>query len=131
MVVKTSIEDASRLGIVVIQETASSSSVDNIISMNEVQGSGSDGIQIQGDNNTVTGNEVEENCGVGIQLCGPASAPVCVAPGSSSTTSGNIVKNNEIEENAGGGIVADGIDNIVMVMKCITNICRQLSSKCI
>lgn len=59
-------------------------------------------------------NEVEENGGAGIKLCGPSSMPVCVAPGSASTASGNIVKNNKSEDNAGGGIVDDGVDDFVI-----------------
>lgn len=84
-VVNNSVEDATRLGIVVIQESATSLSEDNMISLNEVEGSASDGIQIQGDNNVVMANEVEENGGAGIKLCGPSSSPVCVAPGSATT----------------------------------------------
>lgn len=113
-VVGNSVEDATRLGIVVIQESATSLSVDNMITLNEVEDSAGDGIQIQGDNNIVMNNEVEENGGAGIKLCGPASSPACVAPGSTTTASGNIVKNNEAEDNAGGGIVDDGVGNIVM-----------------
>lgn len=113
-VMNNSVEDATRLGIVVIQESATSFSVNNMISLNEVEGSASDGIQIQGDNNMVIGNEVEENGGVGIKLCGPASVPACVAPGAASSADNNIVKYNEVEDNAGGGIVDDGVDNVVM-----------------
>lgn len=113
-VMNNSVEDATRLGIVVIQESPTSMSVDNMITHNEVEGSAGDGIQIQGDNNIVMGNEVEENGGAGIKLCGPSSSPVCVAPGSTTTASGNVVKNNEVEDNAGGAIIDDGVDSIVM-----------------
>jgi len=113
-VVNNSIEDATRLGIVVIQETPDSMSVDNMISLNEIEGSTSDGIQIQGDNNVIMDNIVEENGGVGIKLCGPSSTPVCVAPGSAASADGNKVMNNKVEDNTAGGIVDNGVANIVM-----------------
>ena len=112
-VMKNDVEDATRLGIVVIQETATSDSSDNIIMANDVSGSGSDGIQIQGDSNYITGNEVEKNNGAGIRLCGPSSTPACVAPGGSASADNNVVSNNESEDNAGGNILDFGSNNIV------------------
>ena len=112
-VVDNEVEDATRLGIVVIQENETSLSVDNMIIGNEVSGSGSDGIQIQGDNNSVIKNEVEENQGAGIRLCGPTSVPACVAPGGLATASDNLVSKNESEDNAGGDILDFGTNNIV------------------
>jgi len=112
-VVNNEVEDATRIGIVVIQENATSLSVDNMIIGNEVSGSDSDGIQIQGDNNTVINNEVEENQGAGIRLCGPSSIPACVAPGGLATASDNVVSKNESEENAGGDILDFGTNNTV------------------
>lgn len=112
-IINNEIEDATRLGIVVIQETESSLSIDNLIMSNEVSGSGTDGIQIQGDNNSVINNEVEENTGAGIRLCGPASTPACVAPGGSVTASNNVVTKNELEDNLGGGLLDFGSNNSV------------------
>ncbi len=111
LVEKNEIEGATRIGIVVIQESATSSSVNNVIRANEVEESGSDGIQIQGDNNVVSRNEVEDNGGVGIRLCGPAAIPACVAPGGLATASNNIVKKNDLEDNAGGNVIDDGTNN--------------------
>ena len=78
-----------------------------------MSGSGSDGVQIQGDNNVVMNNEVEENNGAGIRLCGPASNPACVAPGSNATASNNVISKNELEDNIGGNILDFGTDNNV------------------
>lgn len=107
------VEDATRLGIVVIQESATSSSINNIIMSNEVTGSGSDAIQIQGDNNVVSDNEVEDNMGAGIRLCGPTSSPSCVAPGGLVSADNNTVTDNEIEDNNGGNILDFGNNNNV------------------
>jgi len=110
-VVKNEVEGATRIGIVVIQESATSNSSENIISKNEVSDSGRDGIQIQGDNNVITNNEVEENGGAGIRLCGPSSTPSCVAPGGSVSADNNVVTKNETEDNAGGDILDFGGNN--------------------
>ncbi len=110
---KNKVKDATRIGIVVIQESATSLSVDNVIMSNDVEHSGSDGIQIQGDNNIVMKNETEENGGAGIRLCGPSSVPACVAPGGLADASDNIVTKNELEDNAGGGVLDFGTNNIV------------------
>ena len=112
-VLKNEVEDATRLGIVVIQETNTSLSVDNVIQSNEVENSGSDGIQIQGDNNIVMKNESEENGGAGIRLCGPASVPACVAPGGLADAAENVVTFNEVEDNASGGVLDFGTNNTV------------------
>jgi len=112
-VVKNEIEDATRLGIVVIQESETSLSEENMIISNEVSGNGSDGIQIQGDNNTIMGNEVEENHGAGIRICGPSSNPACVAPGSITTASYNVITKNELEDNANGNLLDFGTNNSI------------------
>ena len=113
LVEKNEIEGATRIGIVVIQESETSLSVNNVIRANEVEKSVSDGIQIQGDNNLVSRNEVEENGGIGIHLCGPTASPACVAPGGSATASNNLVKKNDLEDNADGNIIDDGSGNIL------------------
>ena len=113
LVVFNSVKGATRLGIVVIQETATSLSTDNKILLNVVSASQSDGIQIQGDNNGVFYNFVENNQGAGIKLCGPASSPTCVAPGATATASYNLVLENHVINNTGGNIVDDGSNNIV------------------
>lgn len=112
-VINNEVEDATRIGIVVIQETDTSLSVDNMIMSNEVSGSGTDGIQIQGDSNSAMNNEVEENAGAGIRLCGPSSSPACVAPGGAVTASYNVVTKNELEDNAGGDVLDFGSNNSV------------------
>lgn len=107
------VEGAIRIGIVVIQENADTKSEENVIVDNEVEESGSDGIQIQGDNNIVKDNEVEENGGFGIQLCGPGSSPACVAPGHVASADNNMLKDNETEENALGNIIDNGVANSI------------------
>lgn len=109
-ITKNEVNDATRIGIVIIQENATSDSSNNIISKNEVNGSGTDGIQIQGDNNIISKNEVENSGAIGIKLCGAGD---CVAPGTTAVASGNQVTKNELEDNAGGNIVNDGTDNVI------------------
>ena len=112
-VVSNFVLDATRLGIVVIQESATSLSVDNVIRNNAVLRSGSDGIQVQGDNSIVKRNLVISNGGFGIHLCGAASSPACVPPGSAAEASNNLVKQNVLHLNALGNITDSGIDNAV------------------
>jgi parallel beta-helix repeat protein len=115
MVVKNSVEGATRIGIAIIQEPGGPPwlSINNEITKNEVSGSGTDGIQIQGDNNTVLKNDVHDNAGVGIKLCGPSSSPACVAPGGSASADDNTVTKNKLANNAGGSVVDDGVNNTV------------------
>ena len=107
------IDGATRLGIVVIQENETSLSTDNIIVGNEVEDSGSDGIQIQGDNNIVKNNEVEDNGGYGIHLCGPTSSPACVAPGQIASADNNVVSGNDTEDNELGDVADNGVNNSI------------------
>lgn len=111
---KNQVTGAARLGIVIIQETADSLSVDNLIAKNDVTDSGSDGIQIQGDNNLVVKNRVSDSGGAGIKLCGIDEVGDCVAPFDAwSEASGNVVSKNEVSTNAAGAIVDNGSDNSV------------------
>lgn len=112
-VLNNSVTGATRLGIVVIQESPDSLSVQNSIEANTVTLSGGDGIQIQGDDNLVQANRVFENGGFGVHLCGPASTPPCVAPGANATASGNVVKANMVEDNALGDVTDNGEGNVV------------------
>jgi hypothetical protein len=107
------VRDATRLGIVIIQETPVTLSTENIIRGNRVTGSGSDGIQIQGDDNIVQANHIAGNGGYGILLCGPGAAPACVPPGSTADASGNVVLGNRVRDNALGAVADFGSDNIV------------------
>ncbi|MCK4709123.1 MAG: right-handed parallel beta-helix repeat-containing protein, partial [Gammaproteobacteria bacterium] len=98
---KNEVSGATRLGIVIIQESEKSNAKGSIIIKNEVEDSGSDGIQIQGDNNFIADNEVEDSAGAGIKLCGIVEEGDCVNPFDAwSEASGNIVSNNELEDNA-------------------------------
>jgi len=112
-VVGNTVRDATRLGIVVIQETPDTLSTGTIIRGNTVTGSGSDGIQIQGDDNIVQANRADGNGGYGILLCGPGAAPACVSPGDSAIASGNVVVGNRARNNALGAIADFGSDNLV------------------
>ncbi|MDT8304357.1 MAG: right-handed parallel beta-helix repeat-containing protein, partial [Anaerolineae bacterium] len=85
-------------------ETAESLSVANVLTGNTVSGSGSDGIQVQGDDNLVQANRIWNNGGYGIHLCSTESAPACVAPGTGATASGNTVRANQLDGNAMGAI---------------------------
>ncbi|VAW94395.1 hypothetical protein MNBD_GAMMA23-2537 [hydrothermal vent metagenome] len=109
-IIKNEVKDATRIGIVIIQENAASDSTNNVISKNEVEGSGTDGIQIQGDNNIISKNEVEHSGAAGIRLCGAGD---CVAPGTVAIASGNQVRNNELEDNSAGNLVDNGAGNII------------------
>lgn len=103
-VVGNAVRDATRLGIVVIQETPDTLSTGNVIRGNTVTGSGGDGIQIQGDDNIVQANRADSNGGYGILLCGPGTAPPCVPPGEAAIASGNVVVGNRARNNALGAI---------------------------
>jgi len=112
-ITKNEVEDATRLGIVIIQENPTSDATGSLIAKNEVEGSGGDGIQIQGDGNIVVKNEVENSGGAGIKLCGIDEVGDCVNPFDAwSEASGNTVSDNELEDNA-AGIVDNGSGNTI------------------
>ncbi len=108
--IKNKIEGATRLGVVIIQETPESDSTGNIISKNKIEKSGLDGIQVQGDNNIITKNKLENNGAAGIRLCGAGG---CVAPGFTAVASGNTVLRNKFEHNVAGGLVDNGTNNAI------------------
>ncbi|UCE88160.1 MAG: right-handed parallel beta-helix repeat-containing protein [Pseudomonadota bacterium] len=111
---KNDVTGATRLGIVIIQESANSFSVDNLVVKNNVSNSGSDAIQIQGDDNLVVKNKVANNGGAGIKLCGIDEVGDCVAPFDAwSEASDNTVSKNKATNNALGAVVDNGSDNIV------------------
>lgn len=113
-ITKNDVNDAKRLGIVIIQESAGSNATGSLIDKNEVYGSGSDGIQIQGDNNTVINNEVEDSGGAAIKLCGIDEINDCVQPFDAwSEASNNTVSKNYLEDNA-AGLVDNGSDNNII-----------------
>ncbi|MFV2061573.1 MAG: right-handed parallel beta-helix repeat-containing protein [Gammaproteobacteria bacterium] len=98
------VTNAKRLGIVIIQETPDSNSTSSIIADNKVDGSGTDGIQIQGNRNIIINNKVKNSGSAGIKLCGINVTGDCVMPFEQwSEASGNIVNHNELEENAADG----------------------------
>jgi len=112
-ITKNEVSDAKRLGIVVVQENAGSDSTGSIIAKNEVEGSGSDGIQIQGDGNIVIKNEIENSGGAGIKLCGIDEVGDCVNPFDAwSEASNNTISDNDLEDNA-AGIVDNGSGNTI------------------
>jgi hypothetical protein len=71
-----------------------------VIRGNTVTDSGSDGIQIQGDNNQITTNRIENSGGYGIHLCSAQSDPACVAPGNEAEAEDNELSDNQLENNA-------------------------------
>lgn len=103
-VVGNQVDGATRLGIVVIQETPDAAANENVIRENIVLDSGSDGIQIQGDSNVVEANRVENSGGYGLHLCAPNTEPACVPPGSEALAENNQVADNEFANNALGPI---------------------------
>lgn len=113
VVLNNEVTGATRLGIVIIQETAESLSVGNVLIGNTVSGSGSDGIQVQGDDNLVQANRIWNNGGYGIHLCGAGPALACVAPGTGATASGNTVRANQLDGNALGATGDFGEANII------------------
>lgn len=106
------VENATRIGIVVIQESAISLSVNNIIKDNEIYNSGTDGVQIQGDNNVVLDNTIVNSGGYGVHLCGSGSG--CVAPGAAADASENFVIDNELSNNTLGNIGNFGTNNTII-----------------
>lgn len=112
-ITKNEVSDATRIGIVIIQESAVSDASGSLIAKNEVTGSGSDGIQIQGDYNIIVKNEVEDSSGAAIKLCGIDEMNDCLQPFDAwSEASNNTVRKNELEDNA-AGIINNGSDNII------------------
>lgn len=107
---RNNVSDATRIGIAIIQESATSLSTDNLISRNNVSNSGTDGIQIQGDNNDILRNKVNGSGGVGIKLCGAGD---CAAPGTNAIADGNTVTRNKLNNNTGGDIINDGTNNTI------------------
>ncbi len=107
------VSNAKRLGIVIIQETADSNSTGSIIADNEIDGSGTDGIQIQGDQNFIINNKVKNSGSAAIKLCGISVTGDCILPFEEwSEASSNIVSHNGLENNA-AGIVDNGSSNII------------------
>ena len=107
---KNQVNDATRIGIVIIQESTTSVSDKNLISGNIVKNSGSDGIQIQGDGNTISKNTVSHSGGAGIRLCGAGD---CVAPGASAVANDNKVIKNNLNSNSAGDVVDHGAGNTI------------------
>jgi len=113
-ITKNEVSDASRIGIVIIQESAGSNSTGSLVSKNEVSDSGSDGIQIQGDNNIIVKNEVENSGGAAIKLCGIDEVNDCLQPFDLwSEASNNLVHKNDLEDNAAGLIDNGSYNNIL------------------
>ena len=112
-ITKNDVIGATRIGIVIIQETADSLASHSVILKNDVKDSAADGIQIQGDNNVIANNNVENSGGAAIKLCGIEEEGDCLNPFDAwSEASGNIVKKNKLENNA-AAIVDNGSDNTV------------------
>lgn len=118
-ILKNKVSGATRLGIVIIQESADSDNTANVVSKNTVSNSGNDGIQIQGDNNIVYKNKVKNNLGAAIKLCGEPGDDVsvgdgdCVAPFDNwAIASGNKVFKNKFSNNGIDAVVDNGIDNV-------------------
>lgn len=107
---KNTIIGATRLGIVVIQETSTSINSGNTIEKNTIIDSGSDAIQIQGDHNRIIKNVIGNSTEAAIRLCGPASNPPCVAPGVSADAANNLLSKNVLSSNT-YAIVNDGTAN--------------------
>ena len=111
-IVNNRVEGATRLGIVLIQESADSMLMDNLVMNNIVKGSGGDGIQVQSDHNTIQENSIIDNGGAAIKICGIAQDVDCVLPFDqwSDATFNYIIYNNITDDNIGGNIVDNGVD---------------------
>ena len=107
---KNTISNAKRIGVVIIQETPTSDSTNNVITHNTIVGSGTDGIQIQGDENMIAKNTVNTSGSVGIRLCGKGD---CVPPGVAAVASNNNVTKNKLNHNAAGDVIDNGLGNTV------------------
>ena len=107
---KNEIVDAKRVGIVIIQETSTSDSTNNVITHNTVTHCGTDGIQIQGDDNLIGKNTVTQSGSAGIRLCGAGD---CVPPGVTAVASNNTVSKNVLKNNSAGDIVDNGSGNTI------------------
>lgn len=115
---RNKVKGATRLGIVIVQESPTSINTGSTILRNKVSGSGTDGIQIQGDNNIVTGNIIKNSGAVAIKLCGETDANDeqgdgdCVNPFDRwAHATGNIIIKNKYFGNAVDGIVDNGTNN--------------------
>lgn len=113
-IIKNKIVDATRLGIVIIQESADSLSTNNIISNNKVINSGGDGIQIQGDNNVLNKNIIKKSGGAAIKLCGINEVGDCINPFDAwSEASDNSVNKNKYLNNGVNAVMDNGSGNVV------------------
>jgi len=106
---RNTITNATRAGIVIIQESATSLSTENLITRNTVNNSGSDGIQIQGDDNIIVKNKIKNSGNVAIKLCGAGD---CIAPGVAAIASNNIVLKNKFKNNV-ANILDNGTNNTI------------------
>ncbi len=116
---RNKVKGATRLGIVIIQESPTSNNTGSIISRNKVTGSGGDAIQIQGDNNIVTHNKLKNNVGAAVKLCGETDGNDSVGDGDCvnpfdkwANASGNTVLKNKSKDN-GSDVVDNGTGNTV------------------
>ena len=107
---KNTTSNAKRFGVVIIQETPTSDSTNNVITHNAILGSGADGIQIQGDENMIVKNTVSHSGSAGIRLCGSGD---CVPPGVAAVASNNNVIKNKLNNNVLGDMIDNGSGNIV------------------
>jgi len=110
VIMKNTIADATRFGIVVIQENTESDNSNNNIANNLVTNSASDGIQIQGDHNFINHNDIRNSGGAAITLCGVGTT--CASPGDSASADKNTVNNNSLDGNA-MDIVNGGDRNVI------------------
>lgn len=113
------VSNATRLGIVIIQETADSDNSENLILKNTVRHSGNDGIQIQGDNNTVLKNTITHSAGAGIKLCGESDGDNTIGDGDCvnpfdrwANASDNTVLKNSSRKNLIDATVDNGSNNV-------------------
>ena len=94
------------MGYVVIQESVDSLSVGNVLKDSDILESGSDGIQIQGDFNKVTGTTSNMNGGYGVHLC--SGNGKCVVPGTDAVACKNLIVTGLVANNTLVDIILSG-----------------------
>ncbi len=112
-IIGNTLSGASRMGITLVHEETLLTSTAAVIEDNIIIGSGSDGIQIQGDNSRVGGNTISESGDYGVHLCGPTSIPLCVGGGATAVASNNVINPNTFSNNGLGDLVDHGSNNIL------------------
>lgn len=115
-ITRNTIQGATRLGISLPNNT-NMIALNNTIVGNIITDSGIDGIQVEGDFNSIISNQISSSGAYGIHICGNSFVPgnvQCEPPGLNATAEGNLVEQNLVNDNSLGGILDQGENNTLL-----------------